>query len=83
MESEYSALRDSIEILSSNLLREDDSFDGRTFLRGEIRLFKIEHMSDIIRYFPKLFSRFSAPGHDVHVEDKSFSVALNRFLFNS
>ena len=81
------ALRDSIEILSSNPLREDDSFDGRTlFIRGgKSGYLRSEHMSDIIRYFPKaVFEVLPHAGHDVHVEDKEgFLAALNRFLFNS
>ena len=87
MESEYSgSIRDSIEILSSNPL-EDDSFDGRTlFIRGgKSGYLRSEHMSDIIRYFPKaVFEVLPHAGHDVHVEDKEgFLAALNRFLFNS
>ncbi len=78
------ALRDSIDLLSSNPLAGGDQFDEPTlFIRGgKSGYLRSEHLPEIIDYFPSAkFEILTNAGHDLHVEDRAgFLSAVREFL---
>lgn len=77
-------LRDSIDQLSANPLKEGDHFSGSSlFIRGgKSGYLRSEHQPGILEYFPAAkFEVLPDAGHDVHVEDRAgFLSALIKFL---
>lgn len=78
------ALRQSIDELSRNPMRDNDQFTGSSlFVRGEKSGYlRTEHIPEAKKYFPNSqFAMLPGVGHNLHVEDRGgFLKAIDEFI---